>query len=302
MSARSRLRWLPVAAAALLLLQAEPAWSLGDFTPPPVSSSPTVAVQQRCTLYANGVGFGAWCGGATGTPQTWRELLGGRPFIACRDDPVPAGVSTPPSPDGAPGDWWMETCIRDYNLNAVRGGPNAHPVTQLVWRPAGQEVVAPGYMAWLWDTFASTYPTPVLSVGPTVRPRVNVPAVFWLAGPPAAPVDRTVFDGTQQIRMTAQLVHLVVHPGVSATEPAVDCGAGTVAYDTTIDPFGQPSDCQFTYTRSSAYLPGAAYPVRADAYWEVAWTDAGGARHALGTYDVSSVQLIPVQEVEAVLR
>jgi hypothetical protein len=195
----------------------------------------------------------------------------------------------------------MRTCLAGVDLNAVGGGPRAHPTTQLVWAPTGRETTAPAWMNWLWQTFSTAYPAPVLSVGPTARPRVNVPTVFWLAGEAAAPLQRQVFDGVERIAMTARLRRLVVHPGVKAGEAGIDCGAGTAAYDPATDPYRQTSRCRYTYDRSSASLPGQAYPARADASWEVGWTDAAGRWHTLGSYTVSSVQLIPVQEVQAVV-
>jgi hypothetical protein len=269
-------------------------------------AAPDAGVAQRhrqCTLYANGVGFGAVCGSGEGGPaRTWRDLLAGNRMVPCRDDPIPAGFIVPPPPRDARGRYWMESCIVDYDLGQVGGGPNAHVETALVWIPAGDRVrdVVPPWMTWLWRKFETAYPLPVLAVGPTARPRVNVPAYFWLPPASSAPLSRRIYDGRQWITMQARLVRLVVHPGVAA-QPPVECGTGVAAYDFGADPFTQRSTCAFTYRRSSASMPGQTYPARADADWQVGFTDSAGY-HLLGVFTVSSLQRVAVQEVQAVVQ
>ena len=265
------------------------------------TNSGPVQVVHRCTLYANGAGFGAWCGGGeSGRARTWNQILNGRPFVPCRNDPVPQGYATPPDPDGT-GQWAMQTCIVDYNLDQPRGGPRAHPVTTLVWLPGpdGPGVV-PGYMTWLWAAFDTAYPTPILSVGPIAWPRTNVPAFFWLAGPAATGPARTVWDGEENLTMTARLHGLQVTR--VGTGESTTCAAAAKAYDPARSPFEQdPAACTLTFGRSSATQPGQAYQLRADASWEVGYTDAAGTWHSMGVFDVPSYQLLPVQDVESVV-
>lgn len=279
------------------------------------SSGSAVQRVRSCTLYANNAGFGGWCGNALGVRgRTWAERLGGKRFVRCRYDDVPDGVEPPPDPPGRPGAWRLQTCMRDVDLNTVDGGPNAYAESSLVWILAGDPVsrTVPPWMDWLWDTFASAYPQPILTIGPTARPRVNVPTYFWLEGDAAAPIERRVFDGRQWIVMRARLQGLRVEPGAAArpgaggaagSGPVVDCGSGTVPYDRSATPFRQASTCTFTYRRSSASQPRQAYAVQATASWEVSYADAaGGGRQILGTFEVGSIQLVPVQEVESVVR
>ncbi len=295
-------------AAVVCLPQASwagPTGQLAPSSPPVASASASKAQVHRCTLYASANSFGASCGGGSGARgRTWRQLLAGNAFVACHDESVPAGVELPPPPpDSGPGDYWLETCVRDFDVDQVGGGARAHTETTLVWIQDGVDEVRriPPHMGWLWDSFDSAYPTPVLTTGPTAYPRVNVPTYFWLVPETAAPLTKVVFDGVQDITMTARLVRLQVRPGVKAGEDPIECGAGVTTYDTTRTPFDQPSTCTTTYTRSSASLPDEAYPVRANAYWQVGYTDAGSYRQ-LGLFDVSTLQLLPVQEVQAVVR
>ena len=276
---------------------------------PGAPSVPVVRRVGKCRLYANNGGFGALCGsGARRQGLTWRERLGGRPFVACRQDDVPSGVSTPPPPDDGPGRWFLETCMVDVDQD-TRDGGDADTRIRLAWVPAGRELgPVPPWMDWLWDAFANDYPTPVLSVGPTARPRVNVPAYFWLEGESAQTQTRQVFDGRRTITMQARLARLRVDPGtdpgpggLGAPALPVDCPDGGTAYDRSVGPFDQASTCSHTFARSSAWLPDRAYPVRADADWEVGWIE-GGTFRLLGTFTVGSVQLLPVQEVESVVR
>ncbi len=273
-------------------------------------SAPVVRRVRTCTLYANDAGFGAWCGSGTGLRgRTWRARLAGKPFVKCRQDPVPDGVQTPQDPD-RPGRWRLETCMRDVDLDTVDGGPDARTEIRIVWVTPDRDLGAvPPWMTWLWDTFTSAYPVPVLSVGPTARPRVNVPATFWLEGASAQTQTREVFDGRGAISMVARLVRLRVDPGtlpglggLGGAPGPLDCAAGTVPYDRTRSPFEQPSTCTITFRRSSAALPQHAYPVRADAFWQVGWVDAAGTFRQLGVFSVASIQLLPVQEVESVVR
>ncbi len=303
-----------VAVAALVLAfvgAASPSWAGGDDgiappTTPPAASAPTKAQVHRCTLYASANSFGASCGGGGGGKgKTWRQQLAGHAFVACHDVPVPAGVKIPDPPqDAKPGGaYWLETCVKDFDVDMVGGGPGSHTETTLVWIDGPGEVLTiPPWMDWLWQTFDSAYPTPLLTTGPTAYPRVNVPTYFWLAPSTAAPISKVVFDGVEDITLRAEMVRLQVRPGVKAGEKPIECGDGTTTYDTARSPFQQASDCTWTYLRSSASLPDEAYPVRANAYWRVGYTNAAGGYTQLGLFDVSTVQLLPVQEVQAVVE
>lgn len=298
---------LALVAGALLPTGSARAIGGGDTGSSPTSAGLAQTVH-LCTLYANHLGFGAWCGsGSGGVARTWQERLGGNPFVPCKDDPVPDGVLTPPDPPGG-GGWYVRTCIRDANLNSTNGG-NAHPVSSLVWVPAGQTVYqpVPDWMTWLWNRVQGRYPAVFLTTAPTAIPRVNVPTVFTVGtnqttvdGTDVATHQRQFWDGNQQITMQAFLRHLTVYPGIDPNEAGIDCGAGTTPYDPALGPFDQPSTCKVTYLRSSADQPGAEYSVRSVATWEAGWFDAGAVWHSLGSFDVTSTQLIPVQEVQAI--
>ena len=301
--------FLVVFLCTLTLFVAPAGWaSPGDANIAPATydqpTPPVVVKVNRCTLYASEMSFGATCGGgASGPALTWRQQLAGHLLVTCHDEVVPAGVALPPEPrDGQPGSYYLQTCVVDFDLDLVGGGPDAHPVTTLVWIGGRERVQSvPPWMDWLWAGFSSVYPTPVLTTGPTAYPRVNVPTFFWLAPASAAPISRVVFDGVQDITITAELVRLDVRPGVFAGEPAIGCGTGVEVYDTRFSPFEQVSACTFTYPRSSASLPDRAYPAKASAFWRVGYTGVGGYRQ-LGLFDVATVQLLPVQEVQSLVQ
>lgn len=295
-----------LAAAALVVapavLPAAPALGLDvDVVEDPlVGSSPPVQERvRRCTLYASELGFGASCTKRTGgIPLTWRQRVQPHKFVRCFDEPVPEGAEVPPSPPGR-GAYFLENCIRGYDLDSYDGGPDAHIVVTLVWVPQGEERSIPPWMEWLWDRFDAAYPTPLLQIGPTLRPRVNVPAYFWVADATAQPITRIVFDGGQDVVMRAELARLVVLPGVEAGEAPVFCPDPTEQYDFGRSPFEQFSTCTYTYTRSSAHLPDEMYPAEVHAFWRVTYENATG-EHLLGEFDISVTQMLPVQEAQSV--
>ena len=292
------------AAMALMPAASASAGGVADNRGQSVDTGASVARVNRCTLYASSTRFGAKCAaGASARARTWRQKLAGRPLVTCHHEPVPDGVELPPAPSGGPGTYYLQMCIADFDVDRVGGGDDAHLETELVWIPAGQRVHdIPPWMTWLWASFTATYPTPLLTTGPTAYPRVNVPTYFWLVPETAAPVTREFFDGKQDITMTAELVSLEVRPGVAADEPPVLCGGGTDVYDTRLSPYAQVSTCTHTYLRSSAAMPGEAYPAQASAFWQVGYTVGDGTYRQLGLFNVSTVQLLPVQEVQAVVQ
>jgi hypothetical protein len=304
-------RGLLVLTAVLALLTAGPATT---------ASANTIQTGNRvCSMYVNSIGFGAYCssgqayvGGAP--PPTWREKLHGRPFIPCRDVPIPKGVHMPDPPAGK--QWVMRITIADYNLNSYNGGPRAH--LERAYVPVNEaerdQCPFPDYMTQFWWQFDSTYPDPALQVRPTYTPRVNVPAFFSLTressmilkntGAPAD-LDSGYYDQRHNLTMRGLVTQMKIDPGDG--KPAFLCKMGATpaddadGYDETKQPDEQMSTCKHVYERSSANQPDGMYTVKLTITWEVSyWIGRSTGWQPIGTADVHAVQRLPVQEVQAI--
>jgi hypothetical protein len=268
-----------------------------------------------CTYYANSNGFGGYCGGGYdgGRARTWRERLGGRVFVPCRNYPVPEGIQLPAPPEGKT--WYLRVHIVDYDLDQVYGGANTHLEREIV--PLSPDELEQcrdlDYMDPFWNRFGSTYPAPVLLINPTYTPRVNVPAYFALAPASAAVfLDENLrpmigFKGGCDdclVRMRAIVGKLVIDPGDGQKPVTCDLGLeplGSDGYDETQDPFHQTNPCKVVWKRSSANQPDGMYEVKISVFWDVAvWQTALSRWGDLGRYEVKAVQRLPVQEVQAI--
>lgn len=182
-----------------------------------------------------------------------------------------------------------------------------HTELQVVWfdGPLPEpHVLRPPQMESLWDRFDTVYPAPVLDVAPVARPRVNVPAYFQVTAQTAPVLTKVVDDGVHEVTMRAQIDHVTVQPGEGADDP-IDCGDGQTPYQRGVEPSQQTSTCTYTYRRSSASAPGQTYAVQAHAYWRVTYSyqDRDGVHTTtLGTFDVATIQRLPVQEVQSTSR
>jgi hypothetical protein len=303
-------RGLLVLSAVLALLMVVPATT---------ATADTIQTGNRvCSMYVNSVGFGAYCssgkaylGGSEGPPPTWRERLNGRPFVPCRDFPIPDGIRLPKAPDGK--EWVLRVTITDYDLNSYNGGRNAHLERAYVPVDAAEKAQCPypDYMEQFWYRFKATYLPPALQIMPTYTPRVNVPAFFTLT--PESSI-MYVQDGTQSayfnpgrnLTMRGMVVEMVIDPGDGTG--TFKCPVGVTplddpdGYDQTQDPYHQINTCKHTYVRSSANQPDGMYAVKLTITWEVSYwvgKDAGGW-HSIGKAQVHAVQRLPVQEVQAI--
>ncbi|MEV0790538.1 hypothetical protein [Kribbella sp. NPDC050459] len=276
-----------------------------------------------CSMYVNSVGFGAYCSSGkayTGgqPPPTWRERLRGRPFVPCRDFDIPEGIRLPRAPEGKM--WVLRITITDYTLDSYNGGPEAH--LERAYVAVGPEERAqcpfPDYMNQFWWPFKSTYPPPALQIMPTYTPRVNVPAYFTLTPESSIAVKSDIgkytpeemtsgyFDPKHNLTMQGMVVRLTIDPG-DGTGP-FKCAAGVTpvddpdGYDQSKDPNDQVNPCKHVYKKSSASQPDGMYTVKLTITWEVSYwvgKDAGGW-NPIGQANVTAVQRLPVQEVQAI--
>ncbi|GAA1600611.1 hypothetical protein [Kribbella karoonensis] len=310
-------RALLALSAVLALLVAVPATT--------ASAETIVTGNSVCSMYVNSVGFGSYCSSGqayTGPPYTppptWRERLAGRPFVPCRNFPIPDGIKLPQAPEGKK--WVLRITITDYKLDSYNGGPRAHLERAYMPVDAAEEAQCPfpDYMQQFWWQFQSTYPDPALQIMPTYTPRVNVPAYFTLTpgssmvgkgdGRIYTPEELTsgYFDPQHNLTMRGMVVQLNIDPGDGTGE--FTCLTGTTpldnptGYDETQDPYHQVNPCKHVYKKSSASQPDGMYTVKLTITWEVSYwigKDAGGWK-PIGRADVHAVQRLPVQEVEAI--
>jgi hypothetical protein len=300
-------RTLLVLSAVLALLIAVPATT---------ANATVIAGDRVCSMYVNSVGFGAYCSSGQAylggpPPPTWRQRLHGRPFIPCRDFDIPDGVKLPPPPEGKT--WVMRVTITGYDLNSYNGGDNAHLERAYVPVDAAERAQCPfpPYMEQFWWPFRSRYPAPALQIMPTYTPRVNVPAYFTLTPESSMVIAE---DGTQSgywspernLTMRGMVVKLTIDPGDGSAPFTCPVGVTSLddpdGYDQTQDPYHQLNPCKYVYKRSSATQPDGMYTVKLTITWEVSYwigRDLGGW-HPIGRANVSAVQRLPVQEVEAI--
>jgi hypothetical protein len=282
----------------------------------PASTAIAVTTQygdRVCNMYANSNGFGAYCSnGAVGSgpaPPPWRDRLPvGSPFVPCRDFPVPHGIELPAPPEGK--NWVLRLTIVEYDLDSNYGGPKAHLERAIVpVSPQDTREQCPDldYMDKFWTFFDEDYPDPALLVNPTYTPRVNVPAYFDLTRDSAyvkKEEDKTYYGPGQHLTMRGLVSRINIDPGDGT--PPFDCltlvtPIGKDGYDKTKDPFHQESMCKHVYKRSSAKEPDGMYTVKLTIYWEVAyWRTLPHAWKTIGTYPVTAVQRLPVQEVQTI--
>ncbi|RZT17651.1 hypothetical protein EV649_5208 [Kribbella sp. VKM Ac-2569] len=269
-----------------------------------------------CSMYVNAVGFGAYCSSGKayvgdGTPPpTWRERLNGRPFVPCRDFDIPKGIRLPQAPEGKT--WVLRITIADYDLNTYNGGPKAH--LERAYMPVDDAERAqcpfPDYMQQFWWRFESSYPEPALQIMPTYTPRVNIPAFFTLTPDSSMVLKQSgdlsgYYDPTHNLTMRGMVVELKIDPG-DGTGPFT-CPAGVTpaddpdGYDQSKDPDHQLNPCKHVYKKSSASQPDGMYTVKLTITWEVSyWIGKGTGWQPIGRANVTAVQRLPVQEVQAI--
>ncbi|MEU8221684.1 hypothetical protein [Kribbella sp. NPDC048915] len=269
-----------------------------------------------CSMYVNAVGFGAYCSsgqaymGGGNPPPTWRERLNGRPFVPCRDFDIPEGIRLPKAPEGK--SWVLRITITDYKLDSYNGGPNAHLERAYVAVDEAERAQCPfpDYMQQFWWRFQSTYPSPALQIMPTYTPRVNVPAFFTLTPESSMVLKQTgdlsgYYDPTHNLTMRGMVVEMTIDPG-DGTGPFT-CKTGVTpaddpdGYDQTKDPDEQINPCKHTYKKSSADQPDGMYTVKLTITWDVSyWIGKATGWTSIGRANVTAVQRLPVQEVQAI--
>jgi len=127
---------------------------------------------------------------------------------------------------------------------------------------------------------------------------VGLPEWFWTTNW-SSHRDRVQAGGVWA-ELTARPRSLTIRPG--AGQPAVTCGGPGTVYDPKRSAAGQHSDCSYTYLRSSAGLPGAAYQVTATVTWGGAWVGSDGTGGALPALSRSATFSVRIAEGQAVTK
>ena len=164
------------------------------------------------------------------------------------------------------------------------GGPPAPP--------------APGVLARLAVRYLRL-PDPVIrsSPAPNAVQLTRLPTWLWVAPAVWQPRSKTAHVPGESVTATATPVSASWRMGDGTT---VTChGPGTV-YTTGDNPASRSPTCGYTYARSSAGQPHAAYRVTATITWDITWTGPGGAGGALPPLFTAAAAAMRVAESQAV--
>jgi hypothetical protein len=230
------------------------------------------------TAHNWGYSYGAHQPGSTGSPD------GG----GTAESPVNSGGGSRSGPGKVPicGVWRMG--IQGCSAIPAPGAP-AHTPT------------APAVMpAQLAATEWQQLPLPAPHVR-TAPPRgsdglVGLAEWFWVANWSAR--TRRAQAGGVWAEVTARPTSLTISPG--SGQPPVSCTGPGSAYDSRRPADGQRSGCSYTYTRSSAGLPGGTYQVTVTVIWGGTWVGSGGTGGTLPALSRSMSFGLRVAEGQAV--
>ena len=142
-------------------------------------------------------------------------------------------------------------------------------------------------------------PDPVIrsSPAPDAVQLTRLPTWLWVAPAVWQPRSKTAHVPGESVTATATPVSASWRMGDGRT---VTChGPGTV-YTTGDNPASRSPTCGYTYTRSSAGQPHAAYHVTATITWDITWTGPGGTGGALPPLFTAAAAAMRVAESQAV--
>jgi hypothetical protein len=108
---------------------------------------------------------------------------------------------------------------------------------------------------------------------------VGLPEWVWVPHNQWHATSRRTSTGAVWAQVTATPQRLIIKPGSDL--PPMSCDGPGTTYDPAKPSSTQHTDCSYTYRRSSAAEPGAAYRVTVTVVWSGAWTGSGGASGTL---------------------
>ncbi|MGF1646061.1 MAG: hypothetical protein ACFCVF_03940 [Kineosporiaceae bacterium] len=185
------------------------------------------------------------------------------------------------------GGWYSVTCA---------GGDPGQLIGSVVWVP-GAAPVSAGVLA---RQAASEFTLPSLSIGssPSGTQLVRVPTWLWVDASRWGAQSATASVPGLSVTVTATPTRVVWSMGDGGS--VVCLGPGSV-FPAGGDPAASSPDCGHTYVRSSAGVPGQAYPVTATVTWEITWT-GGRERGTLPALETTSTTAFPVAESQALIE
>jgi hypothetical protein len=142
-------------------------------------------------------------------------------------------------------------------------------------------------------------PDPVIrsSPAPNAVQLTRLPTWLWVAPATWQPQSRTAHVPGESVTATATPVSASWRMGDGKT---VTCHGPGTAYTSGDNPASPSPTCGYTYTRSSAGQPHAAYHVTVTITWDITWTGPGGAGGALPPLFTAAAAAMRVAESQAV--
>ncbi|MFP5370477.1 MAG: hypothetical protein ACLGI3_06980 [Actinomycetes bacterium] len=198
-----------------------------------------------------------------------------------------------------------QAAIAENGLKAVflKQCPGQAPV--FVWVPLRGPGAPPGDVPPpepidLAQEAASDTPLPVPTVGlspaPPIRQLVNLPVFLWIDRGQWVPQTASASAGGVTSTVTATPKRVVWDMG---NGESVSCDGPGVAYVPGVPDERQPSDCRYTYPRSSARAPNETFTVTTTLEWDVSWVAVGAPGGGdLGTARRSTTTAVQVGEIQ----
>jgi len=142
-------------------------------------------------------------------------------------------------------------------------------------------------------------PDPVIrsSPAPGALQLTRLPTWLWVAPAAWHPESKTARVPGESVTATASPVSASWRMGDGKT---VTCHSPGTAYTSRDNPASPSPTCGYTYTRSSAGQPHAAYHVTVTITWDITWTGPGGAGGALPPLFTAAAAAMRVAESQAV--
>lgn len=180
---------------------------------------------------------------------------------------------------------WTRVCITP---GTVAGGPAA---------PAAA-APDPAVLAQLAVQYLRL-PDPVIrsSPAPGALQLTRLPTWLWIAPAIWRPQSRTAQVPGESVTATATPVAASWSMGDGHT---VTCRGPGTPYKSGDSPAAASPTCGYTYTRSSAGQPGAAFHVTVTITWDITWTATGGAGGTLPPLSSAAAAALRVAESQAV--
>ena len=142
-------------------------------------------------------------------------------------------------------------------------------------------------------------PTPAVRMNPDGEQVVQLPSWLWIDAGQWRPRQATAAAGPVTSTVTADPVRVVWDMG---TGDQVACDGPGRPYRERFAETPEATDCTYTYERSSAGEPDAAFDVTATIEWAVSWAGSDGTGGDLGVVTSSSTSSVRVAELQALVQ